>query len=112
MLKYLIVLTMALISSFASYFLKKSTKTDSFMKILLNYNFYIGGFLYVAALALNISLLQFFPFSVILPMGSITYVFTMILSKKLLGEQITVRKIWGIVFIIIGMICLGFASIS
>lgn len=107
---YGLILIMTLLSSFASYFLKKSTQTDSFLKMFLNFYFYLGGFLYVLAVGCNIILLQFLPYAVILPLGSFTYIWTMILSHRLLKEKITFKKTAGISLIILGVVFVALGS--
>ena len=109
-MKYIIIIAMTMISAFASYFLKRATAEDKVYKIFLSIYFYLGGFLYVTAVFFNIWLLQILPYAVILPVGSITYIWTMVISKKMLKEQITSRKILGICFIIGGVIFVAIGS--
>ncbi|MBR1861269.1 MAG: EamA family transporter [Lachnospiraceae bacterium] len=101
-----ILLTETFLSSLASYFLKKSSPADggNKLKILLSPFFYLGGVLYVIAAASNIYLLQKLPYAIVLPLGSITYIWTMFLSNRLLGEKITFRKILGMCIIIVGVV--------
>lgn len=101
-----ILLAETCISSLASYFLKKSSPPDggNKLKILLSPFFYLGGVMYVVAAAANIFLLQKLPYAVVLPLGSLTYIWTMIFSNRLLGEKITVRKILGMCIIIAGVV--------
>lgn len=109
-MKYFIIIAMTMISAFASYFLKRATGEEKLYKTFLSIYFYLGGFLYVTAVFFNIWLLQILPYAVILPIGSITYIWTMIISKKMLKEQITARKLVGIGFIICGVICVALGS--
>ncbi len=105
--KFVIVIAfvvMAFISSFASYFLKKSSSGEKGkLSILLSPFFYLGGVLYVLAAGINIFLLQYLPMAIVMPLGSMTYIVTMFLSVKLLNEKITSRKVLGMLIIIVGV---------
>jgi drug/metabolite transporter (DMT)-like permease len=69
--------------------------------------FYIGGFLYLIAAANNIFLYGYLDYSILLPMSSITYIWTMIVAYKLLREKITAKKLAGVAAIIIGVVLLA-----
>jgi len=99
---YILLIIMTLLGAIGSFFLKKSTNTKGFKNIILNLNFYIGGFLYFASAILNIYILRYLDYSVVLPLTSITYIWTMFLSKLFLNERITTRKTIGLSLIIIG----------
>jgi uncharacterized membrane protein len=47
------------------------------------------------------------PYSVVLPMGGISYVWVLMLSHKFLGEKINAYKITGIIFIVSGIVFLS-----
>lgn len=95
---------MTLLGSIASLFLKKASRSDHFLKMLLNWNLYIGAGLYLASAVLNIWVLRYLDYSVVLPLTSITYIWTMILSYCILKETITKKKICGVGLIILGAI--------
>ena len=107
MLYYIFIIIMTLMGAFASFFFKKATGTESIKQLLFNVNLYIGGFLYVLAAFLNIYVLRFLPYSVVLPLTSITYVWTMIISYFILSEKISEKKIMGVFLIIIGAFLLA-----
>lgn len=75
--------------------------------MLQNSNLYIGGFLYVAAAVLNILVLRYLDYSVVLPLSSVTYIWTMVLSNRMLQEKITRKKILGVACIVLGAICVA-----
>ena len=105
-------IAMAFIASFASYFLKKASSGEgSKLKILLSPFFYLGGILYVVSSCLSIVLMQFLPYAIILPLGSLTYVWTMFISRWLLHEEISKRKLIGITVIICGVVLLAVGQI-
>ncbi len=107
-----ILLVETFLSSLASYFLKKASPADggSKIKLLLSPFFYLGGVMYVIAALGNIYLLQKLPYAVVLPLGSITYIWTMFLSNRLLGEKITKRKILGMIVIIVGVTLVAYGK--
>ncbi len=107
MIYYVILLIMTLIGSIASLFLKKASGSESFLKMLLNINLYLGGGLYVLSAILNIYVLRYLDYSVVLPLTAITYIWTMILSYLILKEKITVKKVLGTMLIIVGAIMIS-----
>ncbi len=107
----LILLVETSVASFASFFLKKSSGVEKKTDILRSPYFYLGGVLYVISSCLSIVLMQFLPYAIILPLGSLTYVWTMFISKWLLHEEITKRKLLGITVIICGVILLAAGQI-
>lgn len=104
---YIVLLVMTMFGSVASLFLKKASGLNSLIDMLKNINLYIGGFLYVSSAVLNIWLLKILDYSVILPLTSLTYIWTMILSYFILKEKITVKKIAGVCLILVGAIIIS-----
>ncbi|RGT58145.1 multidrug transporter [Solobacterium moorei] len=98
---------MTMFGSVASLFLKKASGSNGLINMLKNINLYIGGFLYVSSAVLNIWLLKILDYSVILPLTSLTYIWTMFLSYFILKEKITVKKIVGVCLILIGAIMIS-----
>jgi len=107
MFYYLLIIAMTLIASFAGLSLKKSTDGESIISIVKNKYLYIGGFLYVIAALLNVWILKKLPFSAAVPLGSFTYVWTMIIAGLFLKEKIGIGKIIGVLFIIAGVVCIA-----
>ncbi len=103
---YLILIIMTFMGSIASLFLKKASSAGNFISMLKNINLYIGGILYVISALLNIYLLKYLDYSIVLPMTSITYIWTLIISAKILKEKITLNKVLGVTSVIIGVIIL------
>jgi len=66
----------------------------------------VGGLLYVLGAGLNILILKKLPYTVVLPLTSLTYVWTMIISYLVLNEKITRLKITGVTLILVGSIIL------
>lgn len=104
MVDYGLLVVMTLLGSFASLFLKKASESGDFVRMLMNWKLYTGAGLYLSSAVLNIFLLRFMDYSVVLPLTSITYVWTMILSYYFLKEKITGKKICGVGLIITGAV--------
>lgn len=104
---YVLVVVMDFVAALASLFFKKASSSDGLLGMLRNLNLYIGGFLYVIAALFNIYILRYLDYSVVMPLGSITYVWTMILSFVILKEKISRKKILGVACIIAGAVCVA-----
>lgn len=104
---FICLLIMTVLGSVASLFLKKASGTDGILAMIKSVNLYIGGFLYLASAILNIWLLRYLEYSVVLPLTSLTYIWTMVFSYMILKEKITKKKICGVFLILIGAICVS-----
>ena len=104
-LQYFLLIIMTLLGSIAAYFLKIASNSDC-SHLFFSPFLYLGGGLYFLSAMLNILLLKHMEYSLILPLTSITYIWTMIISYRLLNEKMTIQKIIGILFIIVGSIAL------
>lgn len=107
MIYYAALILMTIVGSVASFFLKKSSSSDGLIKLLYNKYLYIGGGLYFISALMNIYVLRYLDYSVVLPLTSITYIWTMIISYFILNEVISKKKIIGICAILIGAICVA-----
>ena len=105
-LYFVLLMAMTLLGAFASLFLKKASSCSGVCRVFTSLNFYIGGFLYLASAVLNIIVLRKLDYSLVLPLTSVTYVWTMIISYLILHEHISKKKISGIILIIIGAMCI------
>lgn len=103
----MLILVMTLTAAFASFFLKKSTTGGTVIGIIKNKYLYLGGILYVAAALLNIILLKKMAYSVLVPLGSICYIWTMFIAGFLLKEKIGIGKIIGVLLILLGVVCIA-----
>lgn len=104
MIYYIVLIIMTMIGATASLFLKKASNSNSIINLLKNKNIYIGGFLYLLSAVLNIYVLKYLDYSVVLPLTSITYIWTLIISYKLLEEKISSKKIIGVCCILTGAV--------
>ena len=99
-----ILLVVTLLGAVASLFLKKASGAEGLAALLKNINFYIGGFFFFFSAVLNIYVLRYLDYSVVLPLTSFTYIWTMVLSYRILKEKITGKKIMGVVLILAGAV--------
>ena len=98
------LLVMTLLGSVASLFLKRASGEAGIIAMLKNINLYVGGFLYLLSAVINIWVLKWLDYSVVLPLTSLTYIWTMILAYLILKEKITRGKFIGNLIIIAGII--------
>ena len=97
------VLVMTLFGSLGALFLKRgSAKVSELKSLVTTPQIWLGGLLYLAGALLNIYLLRGYSYSIVYPLTSLTYVWSLILSALLLHEKVTVQKLFGI-----AAICLG-----
>jgi len=104
---YVVLFGMTLVAAFASFFLKKSTKNGMIFSIISNKYLYIGGFMYIIGSPFNIWLLKRMPYSVLIPLGSICYIWTMLIARFFLKEKIGWGKIVGVLLILSGVVCIA-----
>ena len=104
---YLLLISMTILGSVAALFLKKASKTEGIKKLIKNRNLYIGGALYLISAFINIYVLRYLDYSIVLPLTSITYIWTMVLSFFVLKEKITIRKAIGVIGIVIGAVLIA-----
>lgn len=103
---------MTFAGSVAALFLKRASGAKSIIALLANYNLYAGGLLYAFAASLNILVLRELDYSLVLPLTSLTYIWTAIISRIVLKERITVKKIIGLSFIVLGTLVLSFSFVT
>lgn len=100
----LIIIFMTMLGSLGGFFFKKSDIQFSIPALIKNKYLYLGVVFYVVSAVFNIFVLKFMPYSVVLPMTAITYIWSMVLSKFILKEKITGKKVIGMASIIVGAI--------
>ncbi len=101
----LALIGMSVLASFGSFFLKRASAGGlSVQRLLSAPDLYIGGILYVASSVLNIYLLKVLPYSIVLPLGSMTYVWTLLISKYLLRENVNRYQVLGVTVILCGIV--------
>lgn len=101
---YSSLILMTIIGAFAGYCLKKASNDKNWRTVLLQPWLYGGGALYLIAAWINVIVLKYLQYSVVLPLTSITYVWTLIISHYFLHEHIGREKIIGVVLIMLGAV--------
>ncbi len=98
-----------IIGAFGSLYLKKasSSLTKKLWQNLMNRYLYYGFGLYGFSLVLYMLALSHGELSVIYPLASLQYVFTVLISMRFLGEKMNRYKWAGICLIILGVTFLG-----
>ena len=104
------LLVMTLSGTFGALFFKRasaSMENKNLFAMLGNVNLYIGGCFYLLGAVLNVLLLRRLDYSVVYPMTSLTYIWTLLVSRLLLGEKITAGKVIALVLILSGVITIN-----
>lgn len=103
---YLVLILMTIIGAFGGYYFKKSTTASSVLELARNFNFYMGTIFYIVSSLLNIIILRYLPYSIVLPLTSITYIWTAVIGHFLLNEKLHRRDIAGIGIVVLGAMVL------
>jgi len=98
---------MTILGSVAALFLKKASGEAGIKGLVRNKNVYTGGGLYLIAAFINIYILRYLDYSTVLPLTSLTYIWTMILSIFILKEKMTIREAIGAIGIAAGTIVMA-----
>jgi drug/metabolite transporter (DMT)-like permease len=93
---------MTMLGAAGSLFFKWASQSKTLRTLLTNTHLYRGAGLYFLSALLNIYILRFLAYSTVLPLTSLTYVWTMVLSHLLLKERIGIKKSIGVLGIFIG----------
>lgn len=103
-----IIAVMTMMGSLGGFYFKRCSAGGSLgPRTLLNPNLYIGGAFYVLSALVNIWVLHYMEYSVLMPMLGITYIWSLILSVVFLHEKFSIRKLFGIVLIVAGAALIG-----
>lgn len=99
---------MTFLGALGALYLKKATMGSSTLFGMLKHcPIYIGGGLYILSLILNIYLLHYLDYSVVLPLTSITYIWTLVIARVSLKETISIFQILGVVCISAGAVLIA-----
>lgn len=101
-----LLLLMTMLGAVAGLFLKRASGSKNLLGIVKNPNLYLGGCFYLIAALLNVYVLRYLEYSIVLPLTSITYIWTMLVSYIVLKERITRKKVIGVSLIILGAVVL------
>ncbi|KGX91467.1 multidrug transporter [Pontibacillus marinus BH030004 = DSM 16465] len=106
MIKLLLIIFMTLFGSLGGFFFKKASDHPLGFNVPFITKLGIGGTFYMTGALLNIYLLTLLPYTVVYPITSVTYIWTMILSAYFLHEKITIKKMIGVLLISLGSVLL------
>ena len=81
----------------------KCTMSWPFFKSFLNWQLGLAAILYIVGMIIYMFMLKNYKLSVIYPLTSISYIFTMLLAMFLLGEAIPVVRWAGVFFVMLGV---------
>ena len=94
---------MTLCGSLGALFFKRgAADVTSLRTMVASPKLWLGGCFYLAGAVMNILLLRVYAYSVVYPLTSLTYVWSLALSVVLLHERVSARKLLGV-----AAICLG-----
>ncbi len=104
----LLVLIASVIGSFGGVFLKMgAAHLSEGIKGLLNWKLAAGIALFLGSSVPFVMALKHGELSVLYPMVSLNYVWTMLWSKLFFGEPITKGKVNALALILCGIVCIG-----
>ncbi|MDP9055389.1 MAG: hypothetical protein M3N93_13980 [Acidobacteriota bacterium] len=104
----LLVLSASLIGSFGAVFLKKGAEhLKRGLRYILNWHLATGIFLFLASSIPFLMGVKHGELSVLYPMVSLGYVWTLFWSKLFFGEPITRAKLGALAMILLGIVCIG-----
>lgn len=105
---YILLILFTIFGALGSFFFKISVnKSHNVIQLVFNYNLYIGILFYVISVIINILVLLALPYTIVLPCSSITYIWSLYLSKTLLRENVGMLKLIGVAFISLGTIIIA-----
>jgi uncharacterized membrane protein len=101
-----LILIATIIGAFGALFLKLGANklTFNFKILLKNYQLLLGVFLYGFSTIFYIASLTIGELTIIYPLTSLSYIWTIILSIKFLKEKMNIFKWIGIFLIILGIV--------
>lgn len=98
---------MTLLGAVGSLGLKKgAASARGLLSLVFNVWFIGGGLLYFISALLDIWLLKYLPYVLVLPLTSMTYCWSTALAGLVLKERITKTKMFGMLLLICGMVLL------
>jgi len=103
---FIIAIFSGFLSSFSQVLLKKGSEKNrkSILQEYLNPYVIIGYFIMIACMLMTVIAFKGVPFKYSAVLESLGYIYIMILSRMIIKEAITKRKVIGNIMIIIGVI--------
>ena len=100
----LLLVAMTMLGAVASLMLKKACANLTLREIYRNGWFFGGGGLYFVTALMNIALLRYLDYSVVLPFTSLTYVWSAVLSATVLTEQVSLKHGVALALLVCGAV--------
>ncbi|MBQ6083447.1 MAG: EamA family transporter [Bacteroidales bacterium] len=75
----------------------------AFYRSFLNWQLGLAAFLYIVGMIIYMFMLKSYSLSVVYPLTSISYIFTILLAMFLLGESVPVVRWVGVLFVMLGV---------
>ena len=75
----------------------------AFFKSLMNWQLGLALLLYIIGMVIYLFMLKNYDLSVVYPLTSISYIFTILLAMFLLGESVSVVRWMGILLVMLGV---------
>ncbi|MBQ4868139.1 EamA family transporter [Priestia megaterium] len=98
-----LLLIMTLLGSVGAVFFKYISTYLNEKKIKLALICFVGGGLfYGTAALLNVYVLTLLPYSIVFPLTSITYIWTLTFGYFLIKEKVTTKQVIGCILLIVG----------
>ena len=102
-----VFILMTMLGAVGSLGLKKgASSTRGLFRLAFNPWFVGGGFLYFISALLDIWLLKYIPYVIVLPLTAFTYCWSMALAALVLNERVTKTKLFGLTLLLGGMVLL------
>ena len=102
-----VFILMTMLGAVGSLGLKKgASSVRGLFRLVLNPWFVGGGFLYFVSALLDIWLLKYIPYVIVLPLTALTYCWSMVLAALVLKERATKTKLFGLALLLGGMVLL------
>jgi undecaprenyl phosphate-alpha-L-ara4N flippase subunit ArnE len=79
----------------------------TFFRSFLNWQLVLAAMLYIIGMIIYMFMLKSYSLSVIYPLTSISYIFTMLLAMQFLGEKVPIAGWLGVLFIMLGVGFIG-----
>lgn len=106
-----LVLVASFIGSFGAVFLKAgSNRANGFWTLLVNPRLALGVFLYLLSTFFYLMGIRHGELSVLYPMVSLGYVFTLLWSRLFFKEAFTREKFLGLSLVLLGIVLLGLGN--
>ncbi len=106
-----LVLVASFIGSFGAVFLKAgSNRANGIWTLLVNPRLALGVFLYLVSTVFYLMGIRHGELSVLYPMVSLGYVFTLLWSRRIFKEAFTREKLLGLSLVLLGIVLLGLGN--